>query len=367
MTKIYFQTAEDHRLIEKSFSNLLGLVFGTNGANKAEIFKSLFMKLVKNISVYPQGTVTEHINNSTPGICRKDPDEKELQIIIEMLGYTGASLSQYPFIQHEGTHEFCHAFADLLPLATTANPEGIIKNGIHCQCHMGMIKESDPETGELVHQHYYGKMFNETMMDIITTIAINYFDISPTSPKTVDEILEKPHTEWENTTTGYSIFTSLTRLAIAAFSNNGYANYDSVIRSGGSIFTAKTNMHDGSSRYVNDFLYGILFDPLHIEKEFDQFMGEGEYRKFCEYLDRLFIYNLKYQKIPAKDVKYVMNVLPDFLNKKINYYLANGLLTREGANKIVGNFNRIWNSMQYEFNAYFSNGEIDKIERRANS
>lgn len=367
MTKIYYQTVEDHSLIEKSFSNLLGLVFGTNGTSKAEIFKSIFMKSVKEISVYPQGTVTDRINSSIPGICRKDPSEEELRLIIEMLGYTGASLSQYPFIQHEGTHELCHAFADLLPLVTAADPEGIIKNGIHCQCHMGMIKESDPETGELVHQYYYGKMFNETMMDIITTIAINYFDISPTSPKTADEILAKPHTEWENATTGYSIFTSLTRLAIAAFSNNGSVNYDSVIRSGGSMFTTTTNMNDGSVRYANDFLYGILFDPLHIEKEFDQFMGEGEYRKFCEYLDRLFIYNLQYQRIPEKDVKYVMKFLPDFLNKKINYYLANGLLTREGANKITVNFNHIWNSMQNEFNSYFSNGEISEIKRRANS
>lgn len=57
-----------------------------------------------------------------------------------------------------------------------------------------------------------------------------------------------------------------------------------------------------------------------------------------------------------------MNILSDFLNQKISDYQKRGLLTLEEANKIVGNYNRIWNSMQKE---YFSTKEIDDIAIRA--
>ena len=56
------------------------------------------------------------------------------------------------------------------------NPDGIIRNSILYKNHMGMIRESNAKTGELVGQHYYEKMYNETMMDIITSMAINCFD-----------------------------------------------------------------------------------------------------------------------------------------------------------------------------------------------
>jgi len=36
-----------------------------------------------------------------------------------------------------------------------------------------------------------------------------------------------------------------------------------------------------------------------------------------------------------------MTILPNFLNKKINYYRQNGILDLRRANKIVSNFNQI--------------------------
>ncbi len=40
----------------------------------------------------------------------------------------------------------------------------------------------------------------------------------------------------------------------------------------------------------------------------------------------------------AQEVKIIMNILPDFLNHKISYYLQNGIIDKNGANQIVGNF-----------------------------
>ena len=183
--------------------------------------------------------------------------------------------------------------------------------------------------------------------------------------KTVKIVLCQQYTEWGNAKTGYSIFTSITRLAIAAFSNNGFINYQSLINQGHGIFDVNTKMNNGESYKANDFLYGIVFDPLHIEKEFDRFMGDGYYRTFCEYLDRIFITFMDKQQIPVEDIKNVMNILPDFLNKKMTYYLQHGLIDKAGADKIIGNFNQIWNSMQTEYESFFSQNDINEIARRA--
>lgn len=112
---------------------------------------------------------------------------------------------------------------------------------------------------------------------------------------------------------------------------------------------------------MSDHKVGIVKDGIRREN----YMGNGFYRIFCEYLDRLFILSLSNQKLPSGEVKKVMNILPDFLNSKINYYLKNNLIDLNTANQIVDNFNRIWNLMQKEYCAYFSQGDIDGIARRA--
>ena len=361
MTKYYYSCKEDKRLIEKSFYNIAYIIFGKKNVDKINTLREFWEEMVSDVNVFPQGSVHDRINCNTPGVCRLDKETKKLKI--EMLGYKGANNTQSSWIKHEGTHEFCHSFVDLLPQIMSEHEGGIIKNGILCENHMGMIKETNPLTGELVGHHYYGKMYNETMMDIISSIAINYFD-SSSNLKTVNDILNKHYNDWGNEKTGYSIFTSLTRLTIAAFSNVANPDYDAVIRSGYGIFDVKKKLKNGEMQYANDFLYGIIYDPLHIEEEFDKFMGNGYYRTFCEYLDKLFLTALDNQKLPSDDVKRVMNILPDFLNKKMNFYLKNNLMDLDVANQIVSTFNRIWNSMQKEYGAYFSQKDIDDIAKR---
>lgn len=362
MTKYYYTCEEDKQLIEKSFHNIAYIIFGKKNSDKIKNFEEFWEQRVSNVNVFPQGSLHDRIDHSTPGICRLDHQTEKL--IIEMLGYKGSNSRQSSWIKHEGTHEFCHSFVDLLPKLKSGHKDGIIKNGIRCENYMGMIRETNPSTGELVGQHYYGKMFNETMMDIISSIAINYFDSSNNS-KTVNDILNNNYNDWGNEKTGYSIFTSLTRLTIAAFSNVANPNYDSWVKRGYSIFDLKIKLKNGELHRANDFLYGIVYDPLHIEEEFDKFMGNGCYRTFCEYLDRLFESSRSNQKIPSDYVKLVMEYLPNFLNNKINYYTANNLIDLDTARRIVGNFNRIWNSMQKEYGAYFSQEDIDAIARRA--
>ncbi|MDE6284477.1 MAG: hypothetical protein K2M17_01905 [Bacilli bacterium] len=361
MTKYNYACSEDKRLLVQSLCYISWLVFGQKNQDIIEAFMQFFEQQVQEVNIFPQGTITKKINNATPGICRKD--EQSQKLIIEMLGYKNAQPSQYAFLKHEGAHECCHAFADLLPLLFSKYLQGVTKEGIHCQNHMGMIKEADPITGALINQHFYGKMYNETMMDIITAIGINAFEVP--ARQSADDILKKGYASWDVAKTSYLIFTSITRLTIAAFSNNGFVNYADIIKSGRGIFDINTKLKDGTICKVNDFMYGILFDQFHIEEEFDRFMGQGSYRIFSEYLDRLFMSCLSTQQIDSKEIKMIMNILPDFLNRKCQYYLKNNLLDQDSVRQIIGNFNQIWNEMQREYAAFFTQADIEKISDRA--
>ena len=365
MTKYKYYNTRDKKLIEDAFNNIAWLVFGKNAIDKIDAFSELFDMYVKEVNIYPQGTKQEYVNTYCPGVCRLDTADNKL--VIEMLGFANANPSQYTFIEHEATHEFSHSFVDLLPLIFSKNDNGYIQNGVRYKNHMGLIEEKNERTGKLVGHHYYGKMFNETMMDIISTIGLVSFDDNFTGHITADDVLKKDYTHWENAKTGYSMFTSITRLAIAAFSNNGFVNYDQIIKSGNGIFDVDTTTMNGTSLKANDFLYGIMFDPMHIEREFDKFMGDGSYRKFAHYVDALFaiLQQQRKHEIPVHDVKKIMNILPDFLNKKCQYYLQNGIMNQNQISAIIGNFNKIWNSMQQEYSAYFSQREIDRIAKRA--
>ena len=361
MVKFYYASVQDKELVKKSINNLLSLIFGKNNQSRIDDFKQKLEANIKEVNIYPQGTTTRFLSAATPGYCLLDPQDNKFKI--EMLGYARAVSNQYRFIKQEFAHEFCHSIAGILPRIYSAYPNGIIKNGIFYKNSRGKIKETNVTTGKLVGRGLYGKMFNETMMDIITMMAINTFD-TPNAP-TVDDILYTKYDLWNGANTGYSIFTSITRLAIAAFSNNGAINYQNVINRGGGIFEICTRMNNGELYRTNDFLYGILFDPLHIEEEFDKFMGNGAYRIFCEYLDQLFVSSLQGQEISSDAVKEIMFFLPEFLNRKMAYYLKKGIITRKDADRILSNFNRIWNQMQGEYKAFFSNSDIAEIYNRA--
>ena len=171
MTKYYYTCEDDKKLIDKSFENIANIIFGKKNSNTIADFKDFWEKKVSNVNVFPQGSIHEKINPITPGICRLD--QRTNKFLIEMYGYNGAKSGQFSWIKHEGTHEFCHSFVNLLPLVMSEHKNGIIKNGIQCDNDAGIIKETDPKTGQLVGQRFYGKMFNETMMDIITASRLS--------------------------------------------------------------------------------------------------------------------------------------------------------------------------------------------------
>lgn len=361
MTKYYYACEEDKKLVTRAFSNNALLLLGKKNKCLIEDFRKFYAKRVSNVNVFEQGRNTRYLSSFTPGICRLNENNN---IVVEFWGYKGVRKNKRAWIKHEATHEFCHSFVDLLPLFKSTYPNGKVKDGIIYENHMGMIREMNQRTGKLVGQHYYGKMFNETMMDIITSMSINSFD-NESLGLGIDDILINNYNDSGSQITSYSLFTSITRLAIAAFANTPSVDYNKVVRDGDSIFTCRVKMANGEIKRVNDFLYGIVYGQLHIEDEFDKFMGDGTYRDFCHYLDRVFLKTVAGEELTTQDVKIIMNVLPDFINKKMNYYRANKLLSPEKIDMIISNFNVIWNSMQEEYHTYFTQEDIHQIARRA--
>lgn len=361
MTKFIYRSKTDENLIGNSYLYMEKMIFGSkDNQEKTSIFRDMFSKAVKKVAIYPWGTDTDDLNSTATGICKYNDNDA---IEIEMWGYTNAPTDKYKWIEHQGVHEFCHAFVDILSLT---NSDKIVKKGIVRENHAGLIKETDQKTGEFVDHHYYGKMFNETMMDIISAMAINNFAPEITY-KTVDDVLSENYTKTGNQQTGYTFFTSLTRLMIAAFSNVGDKNfkYQDKVDAGESIFNQNYKLRDGSVVKANDFLYGIVFDPLHIEKEFDKYMDDDSWRTFSQSLDTFFMHYQKTGELLPENVALIMEYIPDFCNKRMADYERRGAITIDESNNMASNFNEIWNSMQREYGAYFSQERINKISDRA--
>ncbi len=313
MTKYYYECKLDKQLIINSFNKIAHFILGNN-IELIEAFQKEFNKKVEIIKIYPNGKITKTLNYKRPGRCYKHNNK----IYIEMWGYQNANQKQYDWLEYQGIHEFAHCFIDIL---TELKSKVVIKNNIYLSNSMGLIAQKD-QNGNLINQHYYGKLFNETMIDLICVMINNNMEIN--------QILNSNYDNWhikKINETSYLKFTTITRLIIASFANTS-VNYQNIYQKGFSIFNSK----------ANDFLYGIIFNPLYIEEKFDFLMGDGSYRFFCVQLDKLFIDNLNVKKIDSKEIKKIFNIIENFFTKRINYFLENKLIEDKILKEIIKNY-----------------------------
>lgn len=371
MTKYNFSCQEDSILIKDALDSLLKLVFGSANKEKLAFYKRVLGYKIKSINVYSQGTNNEHVGN---GVCGEViTNDKDGTVDVYLIGYKYASPEQYEQIKETAAHELCHVLANVLP--SLENNKPIVKNNIMYVNNHGRVKAINTLNNKIPNgfEANIGVMFNETMMDIISVMTTKQFNTY--NPDVfVNDVFKKRYTAWtENggNASAYSCFSSLTRLAIAAFSNVGRINYGEQVNDGKGVFDLTCNMKNGTERKANDFLYGILFNPVHIQREFDKYMGDGQYQKFCEFTDIWFVEqaSLHYHKSREEiqhNVKKYMRYLQTFLNRKLSDYRKKGMLDQAEEIRIINNFNKIWNDMQHEFNAYFTSQEMLNIYNRTN-
>ena len=208
----------------------------------------------------------------------------------------------------------------------------------------------------------YGHMFNETLTEMLGIVALSYRNSKQINNGiNANTILKEKYTKWNDSRSAYIFFTSLTRLALAAFSNDPDEDFDNIVKTKNSIFFAKREMKNKEKYYRNDLLYGYLANPLHIKEKFEEIEGPHSYDYFMLGIDEVFNYYLSTGNMDYASIKAYMMILPDFMNKKMDLYKKIGLLSFEEADKLISNFNIIWNEMQEEFGVHFTGKEISNF------
>lgn len=282
---------------------------------------------------------------------------------IYMKGYKLAPEFKNNQIKHTFSHELWHAIyafnnrrkdgfsSDGKRLYWVGESKGIKLFGVG-----GNLVER--ETGKR-----YGKLFEETMMDIKASMCLAEFDHEYQIGKprvNADVILSENISNWSNCDeTGYAHLSSITRLMIAAFSNEPNINYHYWIQKGEAIDDMKTIRLDGTIMYANDFLYGMMYDPIFIMEEYDRYMGDGAYLELLKNTDIIYEQELAFdKKIDTKLMKYIIVEITKFANLRMKDLKNKGKFSDSEIKNLSGNFNKIWNSMQKEYCVYFSQDEI---------
>ncbi len=348
----------EKNVIKNTFNILCNLFFGAANSEEKKAFIDFFNNNV-TIKFLKQGDETQYLRRKSYGVTYQNKNTGKINI--EIYGYEGIQVNNIPRVQITAAHELCHAFCDLFCMR---NSYPVVKDGIEFRNALGLVKQYDQKTKEKINWGYYGKFYNETMMDIVAAIATRSKIAG--GELTIDDIFALNYEDWGNGRDAYSALTSVARLTIAAFSNVSTYKYQDIVNLGGSIFRSRARKENQQKSFLfNDFLYGIICDPLHIDMVYDRYMGAGSFRDLSIELDDIF--KDKINGIPPKgeNIKIIMDKLQMFANLRVKDYYRKGILNHEEFEILAHKFNDIFNKMQKEYAAYFSSEEIGDIHRRA--
>ena len=282
--KINANVKKDEIEINRAYADILKLF----GQENQRIINACNNR-ISDITTYPFNYVGNGINNREPGKTGYENGiNSKINVRVKGTEHSNVSDAQIShYIRHELIHAFTAAAYDAFgnhKLAGYNNNipfyNNTIINGKECQAVDGTIYEKDISgTGK---NKIHNGGYCESMADILAICSkIAFDDNFRAQGISIDTVLKKSISDWNinNITTGYFSSIPLSRLTIAAFSNFPNANYQYILDNGGSIFSTTTT-DKGVEVKINDFLYGIMNDPIYIAKEFDKIIGEGQGRNF---------------------------------------------------------------------------------------
>jgi len=349
--KISISSIKDISLVKKAINYNTWLLCGNNPKKQA-LFKKILLKKCNSITVVPSDTLL-HGSNGVRGYCCADADQN---FDVVFWGNQGSPNEKGTI--HTAVHEMCHAVQHVASYILK-NPGDDYVFGNHVMStHGSTIIE---KSGNDRFSDAYGTFFCETITDILTNVELFYLDKKFIDRRiNADNILKYNYSILDGSNMqkfGYTIYLSIARLAIAAFSNVGSVSYDKIIQNGESIILAKNTRNEP----VNDLLYGIMCNALYIENAYDKYMGNNAYYKLCKKLDYMLNHPLK-----NADVKEVMCELAVFQNKKVNDLLARNVITQKEATFMINDFNLVFNNLQCEYDAYLTTKDMKKIVKSSN-
>lgn len=368
MAKIKVTSQRDIDTINAVADYNLHLLCGKNKMDKINKEKDELLKNIRSLEVIPYGTNGKWVSPKEPGMCMSRSDGT---CEVEMYSFRQDRPDQDLYTIHEYSHELWHALINYLNFKYTQGKEKatfdadgrpVIKIPFG-----GYIYEMD----EYNHNQtrVIGRMTMETTVDILTSGSLiannkNY----RRNNTTLDTVFKERYDKWNDSSTGYSIFTSLTRLWIAAFSNSGRVSYDATFQNGASIFDCKVTLANGHTVLTNSYLHNLVHNPLAIEEEYDEILGRGKYERLMVKMDKIFEEYLRTRVLTdemKKVIKTFMTEVSNFANARIAYLKSLNIITDAEASKMISNYNKIWNTLQSEYSTFFSQTDIAEISKRA--
>ena len=354
-TKLKIDAArlEDRFLIEEAYYDINYVIFGLNNNNKRidEFDEKDFKHRLKYVVIdsldsekNKDNKGNNRLTSTIPGKCivniiyqHNEPNSAGKITLHQGVDqtiyiYTGDRIDEN--IRQRALHETFHAFNYWL---SKDNHEQKLfdKNDV-----------SDPFI-------FGGKMFNETFTDIITDFAFKaMMPIRTKETLPVNRVLKEKHSELGTPNSAYSIFTSLTKLMIAAFANDGETNYQKHIDDGKGIFYIKSKAKDG--RFVNDFMYFMLTNPWKLEEEYDKYMGKGQFKSLRDKMDKAFDEYLKQPQISLNRmlIREYIQTVSTLLDKRMSDFETNGILDRDQIYEIKTNFKELRNIIKDEYSVF---------------
>lgn len=357
--RVIIHTEDDIKILNKALDYNARFRVGRNSqANKS--LSNKFSENMTQIKAIKPGEKGEYIGGNTGGAFFSKMNGRNMEYYIEYFSTMGKTNQQKKACLEIAVHEVSHAYSTFMPMIYRAPNSGVrIENYIYKNGRSGIIEKYSLD-GKLIKR--YGKMAIETMNDIITYAMMAKFEPGYAT-EDVDTILKVNYKAYGGRDiSSYTFLTSLTKMMLGAFANAN-TSYERILDANLGIANIPYITHNGKKMQVNDFLYGMLCDPIHIQMEYDKIMGDGKYEELSDILDSLYEAHMQNRRLDSSKVKHVMTVVPEFANKKFRIGIANGTYKPEDKNGLVGDFNSLWNSMQKQYETYFSKQEIDAIGR----
>lgn len=305
--------------------------------------------------------VSERIPGKTRSIINKHKmihKEKDYLDSVDVYIYEAGKSTKN--ILHTDAHEIFHVFSAIIPTIIEGNNNSYISNNSIYYNSMGSIGMYNNRG-----VHNYGIMFKETLTDILARLSLTRFNNEFDNTISSNDILKKSDSDYESygANSGYTAFTYLTKLAIAAFSNDKDADFDNMIKNGKNIFFGRKKAPNNEKIFKNDLLYGYLANPLHIKEKWEEINGINSYDEFCSEIDNTFSTYLNTGIIDCNNLYLHMAKITEYMNKRVDHYLNIGRLSFEEALSITNNYNKVWKEVNDEYNKLEKNYKSNIFNR----
>lgn len=272
---IYFNNLsniKDRAFFERAFNCALYLFCGTDINCDIELIRKEIEDNIKSIDIISKDNDSFNVLSGKKGYCVSYVNDNTASLV--MYGLKDCNDKEVLF---EFMYECMHLFMSIMPKYKAVSPIGklddakFLKKGVDGQIIYPSFEEKKFNS--------YGEMFSDCYAKLMAEIGLFVFDDLDFGINSVDEAIKINEDG--------SIFEDLTKLMIAACTN-GNMSYQDLIENKEGIFEKNFNLE--SKVKLNDFMYGMICDPIYIQDKYDKVIGFDGYINLCSVLDKEYNY-----------------------------------------------------------------------------